>query len=414
MMGYKQFTLTGIEEAFKVKEGKNVHLEHIEDEVLNGGISGIKQALTFLQALRDMLAGYNKEHRVNVTTKFDGAPAIIAGINPENHKFFVGTKGVFAGNAKLNYTPEDIDKNHPAEGLNKKLKIALQYLPEIGIKDIIQGDLMFTQDDLKTEVLEGEKSIIFTPNTITYAVPEDSTLANQIKTAKMGIVWHTSYTGKTIKDLKANFNVNIGKLTQTKNVWFRNATFIDDSGSATFTLDETAQITQTLSQIGRLFNQISARVANQIATNETYRNQIKIYNNSKVKEGQKITDTYTHLKGLVHNLELNLNKNIITAKKTDTRRKREQEKNIILSFYRTNFAQIKMLFDMQNLIVDAKHMIINKLRTVKGLGTFIKTADGFKVTHPEGFVAVSNDGKAVKLIDRLHFSHLNFTIQKNW
>ena len=98
------------------KEGKNLHLEHLEDEVLNRGVVGARQAINFLQSLRDMLAGNSAEH-INVTTKWDGAPAVFCGINPENGKFFVSTKGIFAQNAKLNYTDEDIDSNHPGEGL---------------------------------------------------------------------------------------------------------------------------------------------------------------------------------------------------------------------------------------------------------------------------------------------------------
>jgi len=106
------------------KEGKNLHLEHLEDEVLNNGVVGARSAINFLQSLRDMLAGRSAT-KINVTTKWDGAPAIFVGTNPENGKFFVGTKGVFAKNAKLNYTEEDIDNNHPGEGLNHKLKTAL-------------------------------------------------------------------------------------------------------------------------------------------------------------------------------------------------------------------------------------------------------------------------------------------------
>jgi hypothetical protein len=156
------------------KEGKNLHLEHLEDEVLNGGVSGTRGAISFLQSLRDMLAGHATGRTVNLTTKWDGAPAIFAGINPENGKFFVGTKGVFAQNAKLNYTNADIDANHPGEGLNVKLKIALKYLAELGIDGVMQGDMMFTSADLKTETIEGKSYITFQPNTIIYAVPADS------------------------------------------------------------------------------------------------------------------------------------------------------------------------------------------------------------------------------------------------
>ena len=188
MINYQQY----LQES---KEGKNLHLEHLEDEVLNGGVSGTRGAISFLQSLRDMLAGHS-DAKVSVTTKWDGAPAIFAGINPENNKFFVGTKGVFAQNAKLNYTDADIDKNHPGEGLNKKLKIALRYLPELGITGVLQGDMMFAQEDLKSERIDGEQYIIFQPNTVVYAVPANSDLAKTMKSAKMGIVWHTTYTGK--------------------------------------------------------------------------------------------------------------------------------------------------------------------------------------------------------------------------
>ena len=142
----------------EAKEGKNLHLEHLEDEVLNGGINGTRAAINFLRSLRDMLAG-NVKKSVNVSVKWDGAPAVFAGINPENGKFFVGTKGVFNKNPKVNYTNTDIDANHSSAGLNAKLKVALKYLPSLGIKEVLQGDLLFTQDDLSTETIDGKSYI---------------------------------------------------------------------------------------------------------------------------------------------------------------------------------------------------------------------------------------------------------------
>ena len=189
------------------KEGANLHLEHIEDEVLNRGVSGARDAINFLQSLRDMLSGHSKS-KVNITTKWDGAPAIFCGINPDNGKFFVGTKGVFNVNAKLNYTDEDIDKNHPGEGLNAKLKIALRYLPKLGIKGVLQGDMMFVKGDMEDKTIDGVDYITFQPNTIVYAVPADSKLASMMQAAQLGIVFHTSYTGKTFSDMKASFNID--------------------------------------------------------------------------------------------------------------------------------------------------------------------------------------------------------------
>ena len=399
------------------KEGKNLHLEHIEDEVLNGGVSGTRGAINFLMSLRDMLQGHAASSKVNLTTKWDGAPAIFAGINPENDKFFVGTKGVFAQNAKLNYTDADIDRNHPGEGLNKKLKVALRYLKTLDIRGIIQGDMMFSKGDIKTETIDGEEYITFQPNTVVYAVPANSALAKQMLQAQMGIVWHTSYTGPKMADMRASFGVDIGRLTQTKNVWFRDADFVDASGTATFTAQETAALNSILTQIGSLFRTISSRTLNEIATNDTYKIQIKAWNNLKVREGQEIKNTAEHVRGLIQTVETKLNKSIAEAKKADTRLKRQREKTVVMNFYKSNKDELKKIFDLQNLIIEAKLMIVRKLEKVKGaIGTYLRTDEnGLRATSEEGFVAVDIlKGNAVKLVDRLEFSQANFNAAKAW
>ena len=396
------------------KEGKNLHLEHIEDQVLNRGVAGAREAINFLQSLRNMLAGH-ADTKMNITTKWDGAPAVFAGTNPENGKFFVGTKGIFAKNAKLNYTDDDIDRNHPAEGLNVKLKMALRYLPKLGIKGILQGDMMFTKGDLKKETIDGESYITFQPNTIVYAVPTSSKLAQMMMAAQVGIVFHTSYTGQKMEDMKASFNIDIGRLATTKDVWFRDASFTDASGSATFTEEETKQITTILSLAGRTFQTIPALTLNRISSSDTILEYIKTFNNTKVREGKKITDTRAHTLELVRFVEAKLNKEIAKVKREDTKRKKAAEKTEIMRFFRSSAMNLKTIFDLQNLLVDAKLMIIRKLETIKSIGTFIRTDDGFRITAPEGFVAVSKTtGGALKLVDRLEFSQANFTAAKNW
>jgi hypothetical protein len=396
------------------KAGKNVHLEHIEDEMLNRGVTGAREAINFLRSLRDMLAGHSQSH-VNVTTKWDGAPAIFCGVNPENNQFFVGTKGVFNANPKLNYTDEDIDKNHPGGGLNDKLKVALRYLPKLGIKGVLQGDMMFTKGDIDKQVIDGQSYITFQPNTIVYAIPAASKLAQTMLNAQLGVVFHTSYTGKKIQDMKASFNVDIGKLSTTKDVWFRDASFVDASGSATFTEEETKEITGILSQAGTLFQQINPLSLNRIAANETVLIQIKTFNNSKVRAGEKIKNTTMHTNELIRTIENKLNQSVLEAKLEKTKKERIAKKNELMRFYRSNANELKKIFDLQNLVVDAKLMIIRKLEEIKDIGTFIRTDDGFRITAPEGFVAVDRlKGNAVKLIDRLEFAHANFNAQKNW
>jgi hypothetical protein len=399
----------------EAKEGKNLHLEHIEDEVLNRGVSGARDAINFLQSLRDMLAGHSQS-KVNVTTKWDGAPAVFCGINPENGKFFVGTKGVFNANPKLNYTDADIDANHTSEGLNSKLKVALRYLPKLGIKGVLQGDMMFAKGDIDKKVIDGQSYITFQPNTIVYAVPSDAKLARMMLDAQMGIVFHTSYTGKTMADMKASFNIDIGHLTTTKDVWFRDASFTDASGTATFTAEETSAITSILSQAGRTFQSINPLNLNRISNSEIIMTYIKTFNNTKVRAGQAIRDTRAHTFELTRWVEAKLNKDITDAKKEETKKKRIKEKTEIMRFFNNAAKDLKAIFDLMNFLVNAKNMIVKKLQQMKQVtGTFLRTDDGFKITNPEGFVAVDRlKGNAVKLIDRLEFAHANFNATKNW
>ena len=190
-----------------ITEEKLTHLEHVEDAIFDFGIGGAKEALKILDDVAHSLEGHSKR-AVNIQAKVDGAPAIVAGINPENGKFFVGSKSLFNKTPKINYTNADVDKNHKG-GLADKLKVALKEFPKMKLKGIYQGDFMFTPEDLKKETIDGEKYITFTPNTITYAVPLDSDLAKTIMKSKAGVIWHTTYTGDTIADLKANFKINI-------------------------------------------------------------------------------------------------------------------------------------------------------------------------------------------------------------
>jgi hypothetical protein len=397
------------------KEGANLHLEHLEDNVLNNGVVGARTAINFLQSLRNMLAGHS-DSKVYTTTKWDGAPAVICGINPDNGKFFVGTKSVFNAEPKLNYTNDDIDKNHPNPGLNSKLKVALAFLPKLNIKGILQGDMMFAKGDIARQVIDGTSYITFQPNTIAYAIPSDAVMAQKMLNAHMGIVFHTSYVGQSMNSLRASFNIDIGRLSPTKDVWFRDASFVDASGTATFTKKESLELSVILSDAGRTFQTINSKVLNLISTVDKFNLYIKTFNNTKVREGEPIRNTQQHTIDLIRWIEDKLNKEILAAKREETKTKRIAEKNEVIRFFRTNAIQLKLIFDLMNLIVEAKIKIVRKLETIKStVDTFVKTDDGYKVTGPEGFVAVSRlTGGALKLVDRLSFSHDNFNVSKNW
>jgi len=393
-------------------EEKNLHLEHLEDEVLNNGVVGTRSAINYLQSLRDMLAGSSKSS-VNVTVKWDGAPAIFAGINPENGQFFVGTKGVFNKNAKINYSHDDIDRNHPSSGLNQKLKVALTELSKLGIKDVLQGDMMFTQEDLENKTIDGKQYVTFQPNTIVYAVPMES--AQRILSSKMGIVFHTTYSGKTMEDMSASFSVNLRGLAKTSDVWYSDAEYRDTSGSINFNKKETDAITKVLSQAGKTFHSLKSDFLSMISQDDEIKTMIKTYNNTKVRTGQKITNTRMHTKGLIEYVYDKLKKEVDKVKRPQNKRIKQQNMDRLMKEFRSNSSQLVKIFDMQNLLVDAKEMVIRKLEKSKGLmDLFIRTENGYKVTQPEGFVAIDKLGKAVKLVDRLEFSRANFNAAKNW
>lgn len=397
---------------------KDRHLTHIEDAVLEGGVAGTRNAIQFLISLRDMFADDGttlSEARggLILRTKFDGAPAIYAGINPENGKFFVGSKSIFAKNAKLNYTEEDVRANHSG-GLADKLSDALKYLPALGIKGIIHGDFMFSKNDLKSETIDGKRYVTFRPNTITYAVPDGTPLANQVKAAQIGIVFHTTYTGKTMQSLQTHFDIDITSLRKSRNVWFRTNRLIDVTAAARLTKEENSRLTSILSQAGSLFRTIPASLLNQISTNETYRIPIMTYMNQKVRQGEHMGSNF--VKEVMDFVATKYNKSINDAKRADTKANRRKEKDAVMRWFHQNSAGLNAIFRLQNLLIDAKLLLIRKFNQVNDIGTFLHTpSGGYRVTNPEGYLAAwSSGGDAVKLIDRLEFSRANFLVTKNW
>jgi hypothetical protein len=411
MMSFSQLT--------EDKGGKNLHLEHLEDEILNYGVDGGRAALNFLRSLRDMMAGASRSS-VNMTVKWDGAPAIFCGIEPETGDFFVAKKSVFNVNPKLYKTNAEIDADLSG-ALNSKFKIALAEFSKLGIKDVLQGDLMFT-DDVESDTIDGTKYYTFQPNTIVYAVPVDSELGKTINRAKVGIVWHTTYTGSALQDMKASFGANISSLNKPSSVWMDDATYKDTSGSATFTKSENDKITQLLSQVGKTFSKINANglrsflVMQNGMTGSVAGASLKTYNNSKVRAGEIISNPAAHAKGYEKWVEMSIQKQIDKAKSPKGKEKYQNIQKEYLRETKKHTKNLIQIITFQNLLVDSKMQIVKKLNSVKGLtDTFVKTKNGFKVTNPEGYVAIDRvSGGAVKLIDRMEFSFNNFTAIKSW
>ena len=401
------------------KGGKNLHLEHLEDEILNYGVDGGRAAINFLQSLRDMLSGASRSS-TNMTVKWDGAPAIFAGIDPEDGKFFVAKKSVFNVSPKLYKTSKEIDDDLSG-ALNEKFKVALAEFSKLGIKGVLQGDLMFT-NDISKETIEGVSYYTFQPNTIVYAVPVDSDLGKIMNTAKVGVVWHTTYTGDKLQDMKASFGADIKGLKKPTTVWMDDATYKDVSGKATFTQKETDAVTKILSQTGKTFQKINSPLLKQFLnlqnslTGVLSGASLKTYNNSKVRAGEIIKNPKQHAAGYVKWVENSIQKQIDKVKSDKGKEKYTNMQKEYVRDFKKHVNNLTQVITFQNLLVDAKMQIVKKLNSVKGLtDTFIRTPNGYKVTNPEGYVAIDRvSGGAVKLVDRMEFSFNNFTAIKAW
>ena len=394
-----------------LEEAKNTHLEHLEDEIINNGSRGALNAINFLKSIRQMFRGGSG--RTSLTVKWDGAPAIVCGRNPDNGRFFVGTKSVFNKTPKINYTSTDIRKNHSG-AVADKLEICLRELPKLGIKGILQGDLLFTRGELKTANIDGEKNIVFTPNTITYAVPTGTPLASRVANANLGIIFHTTYTGKSFNSLSASFGANVSGLRRSRRVFYDDASYRDAS-SAKFSPAELTQFDNVLKmamgsiQKGAIFMDLLRSDTNILSVGV----QLKAYINSYIRQGTGL-GTVKKLAGqFAPFYRERVQAEIDRVSRPDSKRKYKEIQTKGLSMIKGNTDGLYFALATYLSLQKAKLILMNKLRSVQSIGTFLRTDNGFKVTSPEGYVAIKSSG-AVKLVDRMEFSRANFNMAKDW
>ncbi len=392
---------------------KNTHLEHLEDDIINRGSAGGVNAINFLKSVRDMLAG-NSGAKINTTVKWDGAPAIICGVNPENGKFFVGTKSVFNVTPKINYTTADIRKNHSG-AVAQKLSVCLNHLSSLNIKQILQGDLLFTNDK-KMAAIRGEKMITFTPNTITYAVQADSSIGKKIARAKMGIVFHTMYTGKDMKSLSASFGNVRG--SGNSRVFVASAAYKDDTGSITFTKGELAKFDAqlrmaegSLGKASKILDEMTKRATDPLSVGF----RLKAFFNHYIRNNKGSMAKVAVLQDMFRDYYENVLKTEIDQRKTE--KGKQKYRDILangLKYINQNKSGLYMAIASHVTLGNAKNTLIQKMNQIQQIGHYIKTGTGYRVTAPEGYVAVDRVAGAVKIVDRLEFSRANFTLPKGW
>lgn len=390
-----------------ITEQKNTHMTHVEDRVIYGGVKGARDAILALRSLRDMLKG---NHSGNVSVKWDGAPAIFAGIDPSDNQFFVAKKGIFNKNPKIYKSPIDVDADTSGD-LADKLKLALKYLPELGIKGVVQGDFLFGPGDLSNETIDGESYVTFHPNTIVYAVPANSDAAKNIRSAKIGIVWHTTYTGNTFESMQASYGVDVSKFRKSNNIWSQDAMLRDMTNIATMSAKETEEVNEYLSEAGRIFNQIAGNTLRELEANQVLAQHIETFNNSFVRQGTIVNNTAAHVDQLVKWIHDKYEKEASSKKTAAGKSTQYAKRDELLKFFSNqNKKSLKLIFDLQKMIVLAKLKLINILNKLSKTKHFVKTRNGFKTTGPEGYVAIDKlGGDAVKIVDRMEFSFNNFS-----
>ena len=393
---------------FLLTESKNVHLEHLEDLLFNRGYAGAEEALNYIDSLRHMLAE-GTGTTTQLTVKWDGSPALICGIDPADGKFFVGTKAVFAkGNPRRVKRAQDVEEFYPDQPeLQEILLTALKYLPKLSIGGVVQGDLMFIPGRVTTVNVNGEDCYVFTPNTITYAVPVNSQLGQRIAQAKMGIIFHTTYTGDSIDTMTANFGVNVASFNQTKDVWFDDATYKDYTGIASLTPSENAKIEKYLAATAKTMQKIGQQRFDIVLADKEFNRMIKPFVNQQIRQGAQITEPTRFLQDFMKYYETEMMKGVAdpTSRVAQNRLAKIQAKEQWIADNSNNLVGVLATYKR---VIELKHMLLHKLSQVEGIGTFQKTNDGYKVTAPEGFVAIGHDGGAIKLVDRLTFSRTNF------
>jgi hypothetical protein len=397
----------------------NLHLEHIEDEIFNTGVDGARQSILFLLSLSKMLSSGSKGIK-NVTVKWDGAPAVFVGEHPETGEFIVAKKGLFAKKQEFYRTHKEIDEKLSGD-LADKFHMCLDNFKGLGIKGILQGDLMFTKGDLETKKINGESYETFQPNTIVYAVPSTSKLASTMRKANVGVVWHTTYKGDSLSNMKASFGADISKLKKSSKVWMDDASYNDVSGTATFNMKDSVEMTRLMSRAGKVFQSISApqltkflKMQESMIDGATY----KTYHNSRVRAQDNLLrmNYKKHTEGYFKFAEERLQKEVDKLKSAKGKETKTKNKDMFLTEIRKSLPILTKLVEFQALINYGKTKILFKLNKAKQLtNLFVKKDNGFDVVAPEGFVAIDDNlGGAVKLVDRMEFSLNNFTVQKNW
>lgn len=418
MISFKQYILLEDDASPEVKE-KLKHLEHIEELIINEGPAGAQRALSFLSRIVGVVGG-KEDKNLAVNLKIDGAPSLVCGPIPKGEQgageFFVGTKSALSPTGKR-YTKNDMERigaeNSP--GLAEKLTAALQYLPALGMKEIYQGDFLFTPGDLKAATIDGTNYLTFKPNTITYAVEARGKTGDEVRRAKMGIVFHTVYQGDTFTDMHATFNPNLSQLKDTPDVWWKSNRIQDFNDTMPQKPEGLAGLQAKLEQARNEYQQIDPALFTAMAQNPQLASFIKMHLNSKVRQNELVGHIDQHLDQLAGFIDrrhqMDIEKFKTPAKKASVAASQQQYGQLVTRLR----PELAKMFAFFNHVTDIKVGLLDSVSSFGGLSAFFKEGDKYTKTAGEGLVlADTKSHEITKIIDRLTFARQNFNAPKDW
>ena len=388
------------------------HLEHLEDEMLNYGVEGCKAAVSFLKELKKMLG--HQESGGFMQTKWDGAPSVICGTDPQTGMFFVGTKSVFAKtNPKLCYSEEQIDGWYEGD-LAEKLKFSLRYFSTLGIEGVVQGDLLFTSD-IKRERINGEDLYTFRPNTITYGIPVDHPIGKAAGTAKVGVVFHTHYTGDVVADMQARAGAKVKGSTEA--LVIQNDTPMHRVG---FSRAEMSEFDRYISKIERMcgicgpfLDELVTKTGTTGDAKFHIASYLKQFFNNEIKNARSIGNINETMYSMLNFYEEKTSKELAKIKTVANLTKKRELVYGSQLYVEKNNDKFKAMLTLYKELQAVKQMVIDKLDHLEEFRTFVQTEKGYKVTTPEGYV-LHKDGSMIKFVNRMEFAYNNFTLQKQW
>ena len=395
----------------------NKHMTHAEDLVMLGGKEGIDWVINMFKSLYEILQGHTEKEDVKLSVKFDGAPAVFVWSKfPGLDKPGIAIKGLFAKDRKIMFSSSDVDKFYKDRpDLAFKLKYMLKFVPKLGIPkgQIWQGDFLFDETTLKTE----DNHYVFHPNTIVYKVDKDSDLGKKIKKAKVGVVWHTRYTGESLEKIEAKYNAKANELNSIPEVFMTDAYIPSLAGIVTFTEEESNKFTEFISKLEENRKIVeSSPEYERIIKDNNFISLFTIFQNSLIKRNIRINSSEEYLDEL-KSFVVNRYQKDIEGKKTEKSKTALVEKlNKLISDIENNDI-LKHLIELILEITNIKHMFIKKLNNIGKFETFLQTRSRkYITTGDEGFAVSDMHGNIVKLVDRYEFSYANFSpnILKGW